>query len=107
MGNGARAEIVDRELNQGETVLWIGHPSALAYVFGSVVVTAPLGLIAVGSALSWTRGEQLAALPAWVHGLLGLVARFALHMLLLRPLLSLRIARRSTYAITGRRALVV
>ena len=100
-------KVVQHELEPGESVLWTGRPCTAAYVLGSIMATAPLGLIAAGSAVSWTRGEQILALPAWVHALLALVALFALHMLAVRPLLSLHIARRTAYAITDRRALVV
>jgi hypothetical protein len=101
------SKLVESALDEGESVLWTGRPSSLAYVFGGLVVTAPLGLIAVGSALSWTRGERIAALPLWAQALLVLVLVFAVHMLILRPLLGLHIARRTAYAITDRRALVV
>lgn len=88
-------------------MVWTGRPSSLAFVVGGLVVTAPLGLIAVASALSWTRGEQIAALPLWARALLLLVLVFAAHMLVLRPVLGLYIAHHTAYAITDRRALVV
>jgi len=94
-------------LEPGEKVLWSGAPVALAYVFGGMVVTVPLGLVAVGSALSWTRGENLAAMPLWAKAVLGLVLLFAAHMLLFRPLLSYYLARHTHYAVTNRRALVL
>jgi len=92
-------------LEQGERVLWSGRPAPRPYVVGGLVVTVPLGLIAVGSAVTWTQGVD--RLPGWAVGVLALVLIFAVHMLVLRPLLSLYLARRLYYAITDRRALVV
>ncbi len=94
-------------LEQDEAVLWTGRPVAWAYVFGGMVVTLPLGVVALGSALSWTRGAQLEQLPLWAKAVLLLVLVFSAHMLVLRPLLGLDLARHTYYAITERRALVV
>lgn len=94
-------------LEPDESVLWYGRPVASAYVFGGLVVTVPLGLVALGSAISWTRGENIAGLPLWAKVVLGIVLLFAFHMLLLRPLLGFYLARRTHYAVTNRRALVV
>jgi hypothetical protein len=94
-------------LARGEAVLWTGRPAAFPYVAGGLLVTVPLGIIAVGSALSWTHGSDLAQLPPWAKAVLGLVLVFAAHMLILRPLLGLYHARHTYYAVTDRRAVVV
>jgi hypothetical protein len=89
-------------------VVWLDQPVPGAYVFGGLVVTAPLGVIAVASALTWTSGVDLSRPPpAWVLVVLGVVMLFAAHMLLFRPLLGWYLARRSYYVVTDQRALVV
>lgn len=98
---------LSRVLEKDEQVIWSGRPSAGAYVFGGLVVTVPLGLIAIGSTLSWTNGMELGGLPVWAKIVVGVVLLFAAHMLLLRPLLGFHLARRTYYAITDKRALVV
>jgi len=113
MGSGQGTEVqaipppLGRVLEQDERLVWYGRPAPGAYVFGGLVVTAPLGLIAVASALTWTSGLELASTPLWVKAVVGLVLAFAAHMLLFRPLLGWHLARRTHYAITDRRALVV
>jgi len=107
MGMEESPQTVSNLLEEGESVLWSGCPAALPYVLGGMVVTVPLGLVAVASALSWTRNEEIASLPLWSHAVLAVVLIFAAHVLVLRPLLGLHIARRTSYAITDRRALVV
>jgi len=94
-------------LEEGETVLWTGRPTALAFVLGGMVLTVPLGAIAVGSATSWSAGAGLTALPTWAKVVVAVVLAFAGHMLVLRPMLGLYIAYRTSYVITDRRALVV
>jgi hypothetical protein len=95
------------ELQQDERLIWRGQPVPGAYVFGGLVVTAPLGLIAVASAMTWTQGVHLASTPLWAKLVLGVLMVFAAHMILIRPLLGWHLARRTHYAITDRRALVV
>ncbi len=90
-----------------EEVLWWDRPAPMRYVGGSLVLTVPLGLISVGSALSWVGWGNPAELPLWALVVLGLVALFAAHMLVFRPLLNLSHAHRMLYAVTDRRALVL
>lgn len=94
-------------LDQDEQVRWWDQPSPVAYVGNSLVLTMPLGLIAVISALTWVGTAKLGAMPAWTLVVLGLVLLFAAHMVVLRPLLNLRHAQRTYYAITDRRALAL
>jgi hypothetical protein len=98
---------MERALQQDERLIWRGQPMPGAYVFGGLVVTAPLGLIAVASAMTWTQGVHLTSTPLWAQLVLGVLLVFAAHMILIRPLLGWHLARRTYYAITDRRALVV
>ncbi len=96
-------EILDAE----EEVQWWGRPSPRRYVGGSLAITVPAGLVAVGSALSWIGFGDPMDLPPWALVILGLVALFAAHMLIFRPLLNLSQARRTFYAVTDRRAVAL
>lgn len=96
-------EILDAE----EEVRWWGRPSPRRYVGGSLALTVPAGLIAVGSALSWVGFGNPFDLPIWALVVLGLVALFAVHMLIFRPLLNYSQARRTFYAVTDRRAVAL
>jgi hypothetical protein len=98
---------MSQQLDPEEKVLWLGRPSPKAYLLGGALVTYPLGVIAVASAWTWTSGVSWPLIPLWAKTVLALVALFALHMLVSRPLLSLFLARHTYYAITNRRALVV
>jgi len=99
--------VLQAVLQEDERVLWSGRPRALAYVMGSAVLTLPLGILAVVSAATWTAGVGLQQFPPWARIVLLVVLVFAAHMLVLRPLLGIRLARRTHYAVTNRRALVV
>jgi len=66
-----------------------------------------MGLVAVVSAYFWVGGSSPGELPLWSLTLVGMLALFALHMIVFRPLLSLRQAKATAYAITSRRALAV
>lgn len=94
-------------LQQDEELLWWDQPSLLNYVGGGLVITVPLGLIAVGSAVSWIGWMAPEDLPGWTIAVLAMVLIFAAHMLLLRPLLSFGQARKTYYAVTDKRALVL
>ena len=94
-------------LETDEELLWWGKPEPKQYVGGSLLLTIPLGLIAVGSALSWIGWRAPMELPLWALVVLGLILLFAVHMLILRPLLNYSQATKTSYAVTDRRALVV
>lgn len=94
-------------LEQGEELIWWGRPVPRGYVAGGAIVTVPAGLVALISAYLWVGGSDVSDLPLWSLPLVALLALFAAHMILLRPLLSLRQARATSYAITDRRALAV
>ena len=90
-----------------EEVLWWDRPVPMRYVGGSLTLTVPLGLISIASAVSWVGWGNPMDLPIWALVVLGLVALFAAHMLIFRPLLNLRHAYRTLYAVTDRRALAL
>lgn len=94
-------------LDSKEEVLWWGRPSPRRYVGGSLALTMPLGLIAMGSSLSWVGWGSPLDLPIWALVVLGVVTLFAAHMLLFRPLLNLSHAHRTLYAVTNTRALAL
>ena len=94
-------------LEEGEDVIWWGRPTPWGYVAGGSMVTVPMGLVAIVSAYFWVGGSAPGDLPTWSLVLVALLALFALHMIVFRPLLSLRQARATAYAITNRRALAV
>ena len=94
-------------LEQGEELIWWGRPLPRGYVAGGAIVTVPAGLVAVISAYLWVGEKAVGDLPLWSLPLVALLALFAAHMIVLRPLLSLRQARATSYAITDRRALAV
>jgi hypothetical protein len=98
---------ISERLQPGEDLLWWGQPSVWGFVSGGLVLTWPLGLVALGSAVWWVGWMVPERLPSWTWAVLGLVLLFSFHMLLLRPLLSRLQATRTYYAITNRRALVV
>ena len=100
-------EALKQILSSEEEVRWWGRPVPLRYVGGSLTLTVPAGLIAVGSALSWVGWGDPMELPTWALVVLGLVALFAAHMLLFRPLLNLSHAHRTYYAVTDQRALAL
>ena len=94
-------------LDDGEEVLWWGRPTPSRYVAGGAMVTVPMGLVALVSGYLWLGGSAPGELPLWTLTLVGMLALFALHMIVFRPLLSLRQARATAYAVTNRRALAV
>lgn len=94
-------------LEQGEALIWWGRPVPRGYVAGGALVTVPAGLVALVSGYFWVGGSAPGDLPLWSLPLIGLLGLFAFHMILLRPLLSLRQAKATTYAVTDRRALAV
>ena len=95
------------QLESGESLLWWGRPRPLGYVAGGAMLTVPLGLLALISAYTWAGASAITELPLWSQLFLGLLLLFALHMILLRPLLSRRQAEQTYYGVTNRRALAI
>jgi hypothetical protein len=113
-------EALQRELRSGERLIWSGQPRPSAFARPMLPVAA-FGLLFLGfavfwtvaaAAAAWTAGNRSSA-PAGFDWLALLFPLFGLPFLLigaglvLSPLAMRRSARRTIYAVTARRAIIM
>jgi hypothetical protein len=112
----ALQQMVQRELRSDEELRWLGRPSALRFVLGSLFV-AVLGVVIVSFALYWMSGafwmrEQHRNAP-WGDDFMtrafpyfGLIFVVAGILMVLSPLWALYRASTTVYAVTNQRAII-